>query len=268
LKAFRFGPAGKQIAAILHEPDMPGESRVGVVLCNPFGQEAIRAHRFYKVLADRLARDGCTVLRFDYTCTGDSDGEDDDFSLEQSIADARLALEQIAGVDRRLWIFGLRLGGNIALHAAAAFGLGTRALPMDPVVNGDSYLAELTAAHLHAGDELYGRAWETDAALRETVQRETATELLGFPVGDALRAQLRALTPAAFAVGGLPPVAILDSEGKDYRACIDAARGAGNEISVLQVLSGINWMSEEAMNAAVVPTEALQKICALIAGQS
>jgi hypothetical protein len=58
--------------------DAPGAA---VLLCNPFGQEAIRCHRAFRLLSARLASSGIPSLRFDYFGTGDSPGNDGEGDL-------------------------------------------------------------------------------------------------------------------------------------------------------------------------------------------
>jgi hypothetical protein len=50
----------------------PAPGRRGVVLCNAWGQEALCAHRSWRLLAMDLAAAGLPTLRFDYPGTGDS----------------------------------------------------------------------------------------------------------------------------------------------------------------------------------------------------
>ena len=45
---------------------------IGVVLCKPFGYEAICSHRSIRAFAEALADAGFPTLRFDYLGTGDS----------------------------------------------------------------------------------------------------------------------------------------------------------------------------------------------------
>ena len=70
----QFGPADRRLFGLL-QPAQGNATRTGVVLCNPMGQEAVRVHRMYRVLADRLNRAGLHVLRFDWFGSGDSAGD-------------------------------------------------------------------------------------------------------------------------------------------------------------------------------------------------
>ena len=88
-----FGPASRQLFGLYHAPER--ESKLAVLICMPLGQEAVRAHRLFRVLSDRLARAGVAVLRFDYHGSGDSPGEDTDGELEGWRRDICTAHEEL-----------------------------------------------------------------------------------------------------------------------------------------------------------------------------
>src|SRR5215207_7942519 len=74
-----FGPTERPCVGWLHIP--PADVRVretGLVLCNPFGHEAICAYRSLRHFAHALAAQGIPSLRFDYDGTGNSAGSDRD----------------------------------------------------------------------------------------------------------------------------------------------------------------------------------------------
>jgi uncharacterized protein len=77
----RFGSPQRELFGMLHRPER-GTTGTGVLVCNPFGQEAVRSHRLFRVMAERLARSGRSVMRFDYFGTGDSAGDEDDADLD------------------------------------------------------------------------------------------------------------------------------------------------------------------------------------------
>ena len=67
---FYFDVSGSRCFAWLHR-GRP-QARVGIVLCNPFGYEAVCAHRTLRYAATVLGANGYPTLRFDYPGTGDS----------------------------------------------------------------------------------------------------------------------------------------------------------------------------------------------------
>src|SRR5215475_8484677 len=67
---------------------------IGVVICNPFGDEAIRTHRSMRHLAEAAAGLGIPTLRFDYDGAGNSAGHDlDPERLREWLASIRWAIQ-------------------------------------------------------------------------------------------------------------------------------------------------------------------------------
>ncbi len=173
----------------LHE----GQTRQGVILCESLGHEASWTHKLMRAMAERLAREGVTVMRFNYPCTGDSAGDDRDAGRHaatlNSIHDAIDLLRDEVGVTG-LTLVGVRAGALFAMLAAA--GVGTRPSPrvdglvaLAPVVRGRAYLRELSFVH---------RQWldTTSPAIRAAHRDEPCMNVLGhrFPndLVDALKA--------------------------------------------------------------------------------
>jgi len=133
----------------LHE----GQTAQGVILCESLGHEAAWTHKLMRAVAERLARAGVTVLRFNYPCAGDSPGDDLDAGRHaasiDSIHRAIDLLRDEAGVTT-VTLVGIRAGALFAMLAAA----GRCTLPrvdavvaLSPVVRGRAYLRELSFVH-------------------------------------------------------------------------------------------------------------------------
>ena len=167
-----------------------------MVLCNPFGEEALRAHRIYRVLATQLERAGYAALRFDYQGTGDSLGDDLDATLDRWLADVATAGDELRARSgaKGLVIVGLRLGATLAALATSRGLLRPRHLILwDPIVDGAAYVRDLTTAHRsYMNGELDG--WID----RRTVSAGGApSEAIGAAISPALGAQLGAIDLAA-----------------------------------------------------------------------
>ena len=67
-----------------------------IVLCYPMAHEYMYVHRAFRQLANRLARTGFHVFRFDYYGFGDSAGESEESHIEQWIKDISEAIDEIA----------------------------------------------------------------------------------------------------------------------------------------------------------------------------
>jgi pimeloyl-ACP methyl ester carboxylesterase len=146
-----FGPSGKQLLGMHHAPDPEVALATGVVLCNPFGYEAMCVHRTYRHLAKRLAAAGFDVLRFDYHGTGDSAGRNDEPDRVRawidSICTAVDELRTIAGVTA-IDLLGVRLGATLAMLAAGERGDIRNLVLWAPAVSGRAYVRELRALQM------------------------------------------------------------------------------------------------------------------------
>lgn len=230
-----------------HHPPAGDERRTGVVVCAPFGQEALRAHRPLRELASRLAEAGFHTLRFDYHGTGDAAGEAEQASIEGWIDDVGTAADEIReAADLSAVAFvGLRLGGTLAVEAArrrtdvAALGL------WDPVLDGSAYVAELSRQHA---------AWFRDHAPRA---RLLAGEVLGFPFPPGLAAGAAGLQVEAAALPARAwlgtsagrPVPVLG--GRSYR-----------EFGAVPV-----WLHAEGMERALVPGDLVADLVSWLAAE-
>lgn len=257
----RFGPASRELFGIYQQP---GSAPAGVVVfCNPFGQEAIRSHRLFKVLADRVCRNGYAVLRFDYYGTGDAAGDDEAVTLEGCIADLHVAHAEAlrrSGAQNTAWV-GLRLGGTVAAMAASTLpGATPRLVLWEPIVDGAAYLAELAAAQAFAMGEAFGARCLIDDALRALLAREAATEALGFPLSPQLKSDIGVLTPARVADTKASHAKVFCADSATYGEFVAALNAKGVAVESQTVNERIVWTADEMMNSSTVPGEVLQTI--------
>ncbi|WP_174441980.1 alpha/beta fold hydrolase [Azospirillum brasilense] len=130
----------------------PAAGRRGVVLCAPYGGEALATHRAWRHFAEGLAAAGLPVLRFDYPGTGDSIGQEGDPArLDAWLGGVRSAaahLRAVTGVEE-VALVGLRLGALLATAAAREVGADALAL-LAPFPSGRAFLQELRAVALLA----------------------------------------------------------------------------------------------------------------------
>lgn len=256
MKPFHFGSSKRTLFGFLHPPQTPARP-VGVVLCNPMGQEGIRAHRAYRQLAFLLARTRFHVLRFDYFGTGDSAGEVDEGDPGQWIDDIGTAIEELkdtSGV-AKVALVGLRLGASMALHAAMPRKDVDTVVMWDPVVSGPAYLKELKAMHVEYLERELGHNFDPVAAAE-------ANEALGFPLTAALVRGISAIDLTTAAVGAAKNVALVVSRRDDaYQQLSGRLLRQGVNVTYQEV-EAERWNSDEAMNAAIVPNEILKAIVA------
>ncbi len=123
----------------------------GVVLCSPFGHDALCVHRGWRDFAIALTVfGGIPALRFDYPGTGDSDGNEEDprrfRTWIDSVKAAAQYLRATTGVTR-LILCGLRLGATLAVLAAEELDGVDSLVLMAPVIAGQRYIRELGIRH-------------------------------------------------------------------------------------------------------------------------
>ena len=246
-----------RLLGALHSAVRPSARGTAVLLCNPFGEEASRAHRTYRVLATQLARAGFTALRFDYSGTGDSIGGSDDATIEQWLADIAIAAKWLEDVSRasRIALVGVRFGATLAMLAAAR--VRPRHVVMwDPVVDGAAYLRDLVAQHRTYMRAELGAAWRDGLQVRAD---GSPAEALGMPISDALAAGLAGIDLTAATVTESVSVVLTREtpESTRLRTRLPAAHW-------MNVGESAAWNSDAALNAMVVPMEIVQALVARI----
>lgn len=119
-----------------------------MVLFNPLGHEMIHAQRSIRRLADVLANGGFTVLRFDYTGTGDSEGDQlDEEIVSKWLQDSQAVvawLQAHCGADV-IHMVGIRSGALMASSSASECGAGGALVLWDACSTGKRFVRELKA---------------------------------------------------------------------------------------------------------------------------
>lgn len=286
MQAIFFGAEERRLFAVFHPArrELGGETlavRPAVLLCAPMGQEAVRTHRLLRVLADRLAAEGCATLRFDPFGSGDSQGDDESLDLPGWVADCSMAaseLERLTNAQHQVWV-GFRLGATVACRAAihwrrrvsvsqmaqmaqmaqssASAAQLERLVFCEPVLDGGAYLAGLAQATVDALESSFSirQAQWRDWLLNDPARLHR--EGLGFALGEALYRQLKALSPAHVQ---LPPDAcvrvVVPAQSvhlaSDARRWLDGA-APGGLASLDELDYRFDWTAEEALNTAIVP---------------
>jgi alpha/beta superfamily hydrolase len=270
MSPFTFGPPERRLFGIFHPARVP--SATALLLCNPFGQEAIRVHRLFRVLAERLARTGVDVLRFDYFGTGDSAGDDaegelEGWSLDVLAADSELRQRSSAGAVT--WI-GARLG---AMTAAKATREATRPpnhlVLWEPVVDGAAYLRTLTQSTV---DTIQNSLCITDPrwdALLAANAPELHREGVGFEIGERLRSQLLELVPDGLPVPRSDRVTLLhDNVRMDLDRLVERWRRGGAVVDEARLDDDFEWLVEEVHSSALVPPAILNCLAGTAVPQS
>lgn len=258
----RFGPDQRKVLGILQQPPSGQEVRSSFLLARPIGMAATRSASMYRVLSDRLCRQGAAVLRFDYHGTGDSPGEEVAQSVEgwtRDVQEAHTALTETAACADVDW-FGMGLGANLMAMAALRVPRPPRRLVLwEPVEDGAQYLENCLNAHRQELAMQLARPWPRLVAEGMAVEPTLPGSVLGFDMGPQLHNDLLNL-------GALGPwVALAAQRGVELTVCAGPehlarwahawATDLPTPVRQLPLAAQTNWLSSEAMGAAVVPPE-------------
>lgn len=258
---FYFSSGARRLFAWLHPTAPQPRTDLGLVICPPFGYEAICAHRTLRTVAERAAALGIPALRFDYGGTGDSEdlaAEAD--QLEAWVGDIQAAVAQLrrrTGVTR-IALIGIRLGALLA--ALAAKNVEIDALIMiAPVLSGRRYLSEIRTTQLAAS---IGRDADVDAARgADTGARRPPggrLEVSGFSMSAATTASLAGCDLTRSEVMLAPRILIIDNERlPTSKTWADTLASAAEGVSYL-ALPGVVEMIMTAPQFASVPIAILK----------
>lgn len=179
----------------------PGDS--GVVICKPFGYEAICAHRILTSFTKMTAAAGFPALRFDYTGTGDSADIDDQVDqIEVWCHDVLTAVDELrrtTGV-KRVCLLGFRLGALLATLAARRTSCVDSLILIAPVVNGRRYVGEMRT--LVAASRVFG--------VSDGAAKDASLEVNGHRLSAATISALSRINLAQQAVPSVSRMLVID----------------------------------------------------------
>ncbi|RZL58443.1 MAG: alpha/beta fold hydrolase [Variovorax sp.] len=262
-----FGPPARRLFGIHHPSESATTDRGAVLICPPFGQEALRSHRFFRVLADRLARAGFSVLRFDYYGTGDSPGDDADGDFEgwrRDVLAAHDELRRLSGSPSRSigWL-GVRLGGTLAIQAAQSSRLALERIVLwEPVVDGRRYAQHLREWHVESLELSY---CIPESSLRRRLADDPhafTDEASGFAVSPLLRQQFSSLQPQSLRIPTDCRTLVLGQRHDEPLRQWVQMQVSEPPPQFFEFEHPLIWNSDPSSNNAMVPAEALKRLLA------
>lgn len=259
-----FGPASRQVFGVFHPAEDARAENTAVLVCPPFGQEGLRTHRFFKVLAERFARSGIAALRFDFYGSGDSPGDESEGELDgwrRDLCAAHDELRRRAPNASIVWI-GARLGATLAVLAARSGRCDpVRLVLWEPVIDGKRYGRLLREEHVAAIDTTFcipDLAWRRSLVSEPDALPE---EALGTSLSPALRAQLAALVPESLPLTALHDTLVLAGPDDAHTAQWASDQQSRHMPVRLAYFSHqLDWTSDPYPNSAMVPAEALNRL--------
>ena len=220
-------PSGdRQLFGWLHRPPGAAPTPWGLVICKPFGFEALCGHRSMRVFAEMAASLGIPVLRFDYLGTGNSEeiaASADQIEIwTRDIVNAIAELRRRTGV-ARVCLLGFRLGALLSVLAARQCQVDALAL-IAPVLNGRKYLREARTAQLAA--EAAEAAVSGIPPAQPAGAADGVMEVNGFPLSAASVARLSALDMDNLEPPGIRDALLIDRSDLPVARAWSQALGA------------------------------------------
>jgi len=246
------GPPDRPLMAWFTTP-VGHTGTVGVVIIPPLGYELWTSYRTLRTLAERLAGQGCTVVRFDLAGTGDSSGAQWDADrLEAWRGDVAVAVAAVreVGIDS-LVLIGLRMGASLAVAEGAR--LGTDAVvAWAPVVRGRRYVRELQLLGLPVPEDL------------DRPERAGALVHAGTVFSSTTLADLSALDLATIGQSPAHRILIIDREDKPAStALIDRVNELGTRPDH-RVLGGTESVLDQPTEYATVAEGVIGEIASWV----
>ncbi len=245
-----FGPGDRKLFGWFHAAANPDATatRFGVVLCNPFGYEAVCAHYTMRHLAESLAAAGMPCMRFDYDGTGNSSGKAEDpdriASWCGSIGRAADTLKELSGA-QSISLVGLRLGAMLAAMACRDRDDVSALVALAPTPRGRVYLRELRVRSATEGrsDDLAGMDGLVSSGFRLTAA--TLAELDGIDLEKQ------------FAGGDVPTLVLDRDDVPQAGSWVEAMQRAGRRVDREQFAGYAGLMTSP--HAAICPHETIER---------
>jgi alpha-beta hydrolase superfamily lysophospholipase len=253
--ALYFDSGAHRLFGWYHRPHPDKTANFAVVVCKPFGYEAICAHRSVRAFSDAAASLGAPTLRFDYAGTGDSSEIDPQADqLEIWIQDVIAAVGEVRRVSglQKVYLLGFRLGALLATLAAGRCDAVAGLILVAPIISGRRYVRELRTMRLAAsmGSESLGCA-TADA----TTADKGFMEVSGFLFSAATIAAFANIDLKSQAVPSFTEVLVMDGTALPVaRAWSEELCRAGVRATYL-ALPGLVEMLMTAPHFASIPTE-------------
>ena len=243
---FHFGP--DSLFGSYNAPVSGGDPHAVAVLCYPFGQEYMRAHRAYRQLSSLVSRFGLPVLRFDYFGTGDSPGRGTETTLERWVENIGAAVTEArrrSGA-QEVRLAGLRLGAAAGALAAQELADSIQRMVLwDPVIRGSAFLEEL----MEDGVTRDGSTWWSN----------------GFPLSQPLRREIAEVDLCRVV---LPPkmevFQTISHEKEEFQTFSDSLRFMSVREETRHIPSPADWNYSDDVGGILLPREMVRGIVDLL----
>ena len=258
VQPFFFGPTSTKLYGVYQSPTENFRDHA-IVFCYPIGNDYMRIHRAYKILANMFCKQGFHVFRFDYFATGDSSGLDGEGSLERWQEDINNAIAEIKKLSNtnHCHLFGARFGATLLCTSTFdSHDIATISL-LDPVINGNQYLEKMIQMQTEV-------LYDKNRYIVNRTQDYQGNDLLGFSFPTNLRAQIKAIDLTQGISINSKNYCIYNTYDNELAAQwqkhLTDSKYSNLEILHNKILSECNWHNTEYIEAQLLPTAVLNEV--------
>lgn len=205
------GSGGRNLFGFLHQPNPETATQRGIVYCHPFAEEKNMSHAVVVKTARRMASHGYTVLRFDLSGCGDSEGELNTVSIaawQQDLDAAVDILFQKADVSSYV-LWGLRLGAGMALLQGKRHQEASAFLLWQPVIDFSLHLQQFLRREISSEISRKNKEPQARMALINIMEAQGVVNVTGYPISRELHADFLEMgRPAAKFSTALPTLVL------------------------------------------------------------
>lgn len=150
-QAVELAVEGKTLRGMYHLPEPAGVRGPLVILFHGFTGNKLEPHRIFLKLSRRLADQGIAALRFDFSGSGESDGDFEEMTFFREVKEAGAILDYARSLPQvdpsRIGLVGLSMGGAVAATLAGERPSDIKALSLWSAAT-DSYMRQLMIPRL------------------------------------------------------------------------------------------------------------------------
>jgi exosortase A-associated hydrolase 2 len=168
------------------------QPKAALLYLHPFAEEMNKSRRMAAMQARLLDEHGYAVLQVDLHGCGDSSGDFGDATWQgwlQDVLDAHAWLRKRCQAP--LWLWGLRAGCLLAVHAATRLDEPANFLFWQPVASGKQFLQQFLRLKV-AGEIMTGESKGVMAMLKQQLASGQPVEIAGYTLSAELASGLEA----------------------------------------------------------------------------
>lgn len=240
--------------SVLKRPSGSTPKRIYIVL-QAFAEEANKSRRMWSLISETVCDRGSAVLLFDYSSTGDSQGEFAEATLQNWTDDlcAVINVCQSRFPDVPLECIALRTGAIVYLEALKKLSTSIPGILIAPVTNGKQFISQFLRLRL-AANMVSGEKKESMASLNQLLEQEGVIEVAGYALNKQLVSEISSFTATdACPSAEIRILDIVSDEGDGMSPAIQKIADSWTNLDVSLVCGVKFWATQEiAVNLSLV----------------